>query len=211
VGAVQVGRVDAIPAAEAMLKKLADRAGPLLLHQSGGCCDGSSPMCYPQSDFQVGPSDVHLGVIAEGAVPVFMGEQQFAYWAHTHLTIDLVPGRGGGFSLEAPEGFRFLTRSRLFTDDEVATLEAAGPVQRGTAWAAAHRGGAITDTSGAVWNRPATAEQLHELHTLAAELGEDVPSGMRYGEAAQQLEGWRRRTRRTPVIVDVRLPDPADA
>jgi uncharacterized protein (DUF779 family) len=143
VGAVHVGRVDAIPAAEAMLKKLADRAGPLLLHQSGGCCDGSSPMCYPQSDFQVGPSDVHLGVIAEGAVRVFMGEHQFAYWAHTHLTIDLVPGRGGGFSLEAPEGFRFLTRSRLFTDDEVVTLPAAGPVERGRQHIAAARSGIV--------------------------------------------------------------------
>jgi uncharacterized protein (DUF779 family) len=201
-----VTRVDATPAAEAMLTKLADRVGPLLLHQSGGCCDGSSPMCYPQSDFQVGPSDVYLGAIAGGAVPVFIGEQQFAYWSHTHLTIDLVPGRGGGFSLEAPEGFRFLTRSRMFTDAEVETLEAAGPVERGTLWAAAHRGAAITDTSGAVWNRPATAEQLDELHALAADLGEDVPSGMRYGEAAQQLEGWRRRTRRTRPIVDVVLP-----
>jgi uncharacterized protein (DUF779 family) len=206
-GAAVVTRVDATPAAEAMLKKLAERAGPLLLHQSGGCCDGSSPMCYPQSDFQVGPSDVHLGAIAGGAVPVFMGEQQFAYWSHTHLTIDLVPGRGGGFSLEAPEGFRFLTRSRLFTDSESETLDAAGPVERGTAWAAAHRGGAITDTSGAVWNRPASPEQVEELHTLAADLGEDVPVGMRYGEAAQQLEGFRRRSRRRPAIVDVQLPN----
>jgi uncharacterized protein (DUF779 family) len=208
-GAAIVTRVDATPAAEAMLKKLADRAGPLLLHQSGGCCDGSSPMCYPQSDFQVGPSDIHLGMIAPsaGGVPVFMGEQQFAYWSHTHLTIDLVPGRGGGFSLEAPEGFRFLTRSRLFTDSEAETLDAAGPIVRGTSWAAAHRGAAITDTSGAAWNRPATAEQLEELHTLAADLGEDIPSGMRYGEAAQQLEAFRRRGRRRPAIVEVRLPD----
>lgn len=205
-----VTRVEATPAAEAMLSKLADRVGPLLLHQSGGCCDGSSPMCYPQSDFQVGPSDVHLGVIAAsapgGGVPVFMGEQQFAYWSHTHLTIDLVPGRGGGFSLEAPEGFRFLTRSRLFTDDEVASLEAAGPVLRGTSWAAAHRGAVRIDDGGAAWNRPATAEQMDELHTLAAQLGEDVASGMRFGEAAQQLEGWRRRTRRTPRIEELHLP-----
>jgi uncharacterized protein (DUF779 family) len=201
-----VRRVDATPAAEAMLKKLADRVGPLLLHQSGGCCDGSSPMCYPQSDFQVGPSDVHLGLIADGAVPVFMGEQQFAYWSHTHLTIDLVPGRGGGFSLEAPEGFRFLTRSRLFTDDEASSLDEEGPVIRGTTWAAAHRGAVRVDDGGAAWNRPATLEQLDELHTLASELGEDVPSGMRYGEAAQQLEGWRRRTRRTRPVVELQLP-----
>jgi len=96
-----------------------------MFHQSGGCCDGSSPMCYPLGDFITGPTDVHLGDLAVDGiedVPVWMGRDQFAYWSHTHLTIDVVPGRGAGFSLEAPTGNRFLIRSRLFTDDEAARL-----------------------------------------------------------------------------------------
>ncbi len=103
-----------------MIKTLEARHGPLLLHQSGGCCDGSSPMCYPRSEFQIGAQDVLLGTVA--GTPVYIGGRQFEYWAHTHLTIDLVPGRGAGFSLEAPEGFRFLTRSRLFTEAESEML-----------------------------------------------------------------------------------------
>ena len=102
--------------------------GPLMFHQSGGCCDGSSPMCYPKGDFRVGPQDVHLGEI-EGC-PFYIGAAQFEYWRHTQLIIDVVPGRGGGFSLEAPEGVRFLTRSRVFTDAEAADLEAAGEPPR---------------------------------------------------------------------------------
>jgi uncharacterized protein (DUF779 family) len=96
-----------------------------MFHQSGGCCDGSSPMCYPLGDFITGPADVHLGDLAVDGiedVPVWMGRDQFAYWSHTHLTIDVVPGRGAGFSLEAPTGMRFLIRSRLFTDEESARL-----------------------------------------------------------------------------------------
>jgi uncharacterized protein (DUF779 family) len=121
---MSVSRVSVTPEAAALLGSLRDRHGPLMLHQSGGCCDGSSPMCYPREDFQVGVGDVYLGDVAD--TPVYMGAAQFEYWSHTHLTIDVVPGRGGGFSLEAPEGMRFLTRSRLFTDDEVAELESAG-------------------------------------------------------------------------------------
>jgi uncharacterized protein (DUF779 family) len=127
-------RIDATPAAVEMLAKLAAANGPLMFHQSGGCCDGSSPMCFSQGEFIVGDDDVFLGVIAAevaGGVPVFIGGAQFEYWSHTHLTIDLVKGRGAGFSLEAPEGYRFLTRSRLFTDDEADALEAAGPPPRG--------------------------------------------------------------------------------
>jgi uncharacterized protein (DUF779 family) len=108
-----------------MLRRLWGEHGPLMFHQSGGCCDGSSPMCYPDGDLLTGDSDVHLGELdagAPGAVPVWMSKEQFAYWTHTHLTIDLVPGRGAGFSLESPTGFRFLTRSRLFTDDETDAL-----------------------------------------------------------------------------------------
>ena len=126
---VAVRRVDVTDAAAAMLRKLVDMHGPLLIHQSGGCCDGSSPMCYPRREFKVGARDVYLGEIA--GTPVFIGSQQFEYWAHTHLTIDVVPVRGSGFSLEAPEGVRFLTRSRVFTDDEWTALEAAGPPMRG--------------------------------------------------------------------------------
>lgn len=114
-----------------MLAKLEAMHGPLLIHQSGGCCDGSSPMCYPRREFRVGAQDVFLGTIA--GTPVFIGALQFEYWKHTHLTIDIVPGRGSGFSLEAPEGVRFLVRSRVFTDDEWAALEAAGPPLRGDA------------------------------------------------------------------------------
>ena len=98
--------------------------GPLLFHQSGGCCDGSSPMCYPRGDFLLGEQDVYLGSVGaagdDEGTPVYIGAAQYGYWAHTHLTIDVVAGRGAGFSLEAPEGVRFLTRSRLFTDEEHA-------------------------------------------------------------------------------------------
>ena len=95
--------------------------GPLLFHQSGGCCDGSSPMCHPLAEFRTGPQDVRLGDIA--GCPFYIDAAQFEYWQHTQLVIDVVPGRGGGFSLEAPEGVRFLTRSRVFTDAEAAELE----------------------------------------------------------------------------------------
>ena len=118
-------RVALTPAAAEMLVKLTDIHGPLMFHQSGGCCDGSAPMCYPDGDFKIGGSDVHLGDLAvEGLAPIgfYMSESQFEYWKHTHLTVDVVPGRGSGFSVEAPEGVRFLIRSRLFTDEESAAL-----------------------------------------------------------------------------------------
>lgn len=115
-----VERVTATDAALALIAKLAARHGPLMFHQSGGCCDGSAPMCYPAGDFRTGGSDVRLGEI--GGMPFFIGAAQFAYWQHTQLIIDVVPGRGSGFSLEAPEGVRFLTRSRVFTDVECDAL-----------------------------------------------------------------------------------------
>jgi uncharacterized protein (DUF779 family) len=102
--------------------------GPLMFHQSGGCCDGSSPMCYPVGDFRTGPQDVLLGHIAD--CDFYIGAAQFELWQHTQLTVDVVPGRGAGFSAEAPEGVRFLTRSRVFTDAEVAELAAAGSPAR---------------------------------------------------------------------------------
>ena len=124
-----VDRVTVTPAAEAVIAKLAAVHGPLMFHQSGGCCDGSSPMCYPLHEFRVGAQDIYLGAIA--GAPFYMGAAQFSYWQHTQLIIDVVPGRGAGFSLEAPEGVRFLTRSRVFSDDEAELLRAAGPPARG--------------------------------------------------------------------------------
>ncbi len=115
-----VERVEATEAALALIAKLEAIHGPLMFHQSGGCCDGSAPMCYPRGDFKVGGSDVRLGTI--GGQPFYISATQFEYWKHTHLTIDVVPGRGSGFSLETPENLRFLTRSRVFTDDEVREL-----------------------------------------------------------------------------------------
>ncbi|KOT89412.1 UDP-glucose 4-epimerase [Streptomyces sp. NRRL F-5755] len=120
------GRIALTPAAEELIRTLRAAHGPLMFHQSGGCCDGSSPMCYPAGEFRTGASDVLLGRlpvdgVAE-AVDFWMSADQFARWRHTHLTVDVVPGRGGGFSLEAPEGVRFLIRSRLFTEEERARL-----------------------------------------------------------------------------------------
>lgn len=114
-------RVSATPEALALIALLANRNGPLLFHQSGGCCDGSAPMCYPAGEFRIGGQDVQLGEI--GGMPFYMSASQFEYWQHTHLIIDVVKGRGSGFSLEAPEGVRFITRSRVFTEDELAELE----------------------------------------------------------------------------------------
>ncbi len=116
-----VTRVSATDAALKLIERLHEKHGPLLFHQSGGCCDGSSPMCFPRDEFLVGNSDVKLGEI--GGVPFYMSASQFEYWQHTHLIIDVVPGRGGMFSLEGPEGLRFLTRSRLYSDDEWAVLK----------------------------------------------------------------------------------------
>ena len=118
-------RVSATPAALDLIAKLQVMHGVLLFHQSGGCCDGSAPMCYPRGDFKVGAQDVFMGVI--GGQPFYMGKSQFEYWQHTKLMIDVVPGRGSGFSVEAPEGVRFLTRSTVFTESELDALEAAGP------------------------------------------------------------------------------------
>ena len=114
-------RVSATPEATALIKRLVAQHGPLMFHQSGGCCDGSAPMCYAEGDFIVGDYDRHLGTI--GGMPFYISGPQFEYWQHTQLIIDVVPGRGGMFSLDGPTGQRFLTRSRLFTDEESAWLE----------------------------------------------------------------------------------------
>jgi uncharacterized protein len=122
-------RVTSTSATDDLIAKLQVVHGPLLFHQSGGCCDGSAPMCYPRGDFKVGAQDVFMGEIA--GQPLYMGKSQYEYWQHTHLIIDVVPGRGSGFSLEAPEGVRFLTRSRVFTDAEVEALDKIGPPPTG--------------------------------------------------------------------------------
>jgi len=114
------------PAAVALMEKLKAKHGPLMFHQSGGCCDGSSPMCYSLGEFLTGDSDVLLATIEN--VPFFMSKSQFEYWKHTQLILDVVPGRGGMFSLENGEGVRFLIRSRVFTDAEIAALRAAGRI-----------------------------------------------------------------------------------
>jgi uncharacterized protein (DUF779 family) len=113
-------------AAARLMEKLAGQHGPLMFHQSGGCCDGSSPMCYPRGEFFVGDSDVLLAELGE--TPFYMSRSQFEYWKHTQLILDVVPGRGGMFSLENPEGVRFLIRSRVFTDEEIAALRSAGRI-----------------------------------------------------------------------------------
>ena len=117
-------RVVATPAAVELIERLRAKHGPLMFHQSGGCCDGSSPMCYPLGDLYLGNADVKLGEIA--GAPFYMSDAQYAYWQHTKLIIDVVPGRGGMFSLENAEGVRFLIRSDVFTHDELAGL---GPVE----------------------------------------------------------------------------------
>jgi uncharacterized protein (DUF779 family) len=120
-------RVVATPAAVELIERLIVKHGAVIFHQSGGCCDGSAPMCFPAVEFMVGSSDVKLGTIA--GAPFYMGEAQFEYWQNAQLIIDAVPGKSGMFSLEQPTGLRFLMRSRLFDDAENAWL-AARPVER---------------------------------------------------------------------------------
>lgn len=115
-------------AALAVLRRLIEVHGPVLFHQSGGCCDGSAPMCYPRGEFSVGAADVLLGHVG-GDTPFWMSLDQYEYWKHTHLTVDVVAGRGSGFSLEAPEGVRFLVRSRLLTDEEIGLLSQTPPIR----------------------------------------------------------------------------------
>ena len=129
-------RVEFSETAQDLLRKLhAIHGSGFMFHQSGGCCDGSAPMCYSAGEFRVGGQDVLVDTVTvEGIpsdVPFYMSLEQFEYWKHTHLTIDAVPGRGSGFSLEAPEGMRFLTRSRIFTDDEYRHFE-QDPVMLGS-------------------------------------------------------------------------------
>lgn len=116
-----IERVIATPKAIELIERLKLANGPLLFHQSGGCCDGSSPMCFPFAEFMTGAQDVLLGFIA--GCPVYIGAAQYRLWEHTQLIIDVVPGRGSGFSLEAPEGVRFLTRGHVFSEAEQDALQ----------------------------------------------------------------------------------------
>ena len=120
-------RIETTSAADDLLRKLTKIHGPLMFHQSGGCCDGSAPMCYLAGEFKVGAADVLLGELfvsdISEPIKVWISLEQFEYWSHTHITIDVVPGRGGGFSLETPEGLRFLIRSRIFSDQETLELD----------------------------------------------------------------------------------------
>jgi len=117
-----ISRVSITEEAAKVVNQLRTRNAELMFHQSGGCCDGSSPMCYPKGEFMVGSSDVWMGEIA--GCDFFMAKDQFEYWKHTELTIDVVPGRGASFSLEIPLGVRFVTKSRLFSDEEYQNLSA---------------------------------------------------------------------------------------
>ena len=118
-----IPRVVATEAAKGLLLEIRRDHPRLLIHQSGGCCDGSSPMCYPADEFLIGDHDVKLGEI--DGVPVYIGGAQFQVWCHTQLILDVVPGRGGMFSLDNGRERRFLTRGRTFTEAELASLEAS--------------------------------------------------------------------------------------
>ncbi|HWT29388.1 MAG TPA: DUF779 domain-containing protein [Methylophilaceae bacterium] len=118
-------RIVATPAAEALLDELRAKHGELMFHQSGGCCEGSAPMCLTAGEFLVGDSDVKIGYVH--GVPFYMAKFQFQYWEHTHMTLDAIAGHGGQFSLEQGTGKHFLIRSRLFTDEELADLAPVEP------------------------------------------------------------------------------------
>lgn len=121
-----VQRVTVTESALNLLQELRKKHGALLFHQSGGCCDGSAPMCFPKDEFLIDNNDVFLGNIDD--VPFYMSADQFEYWKHTQLKLDITPGRGASFSLESPTGNRFMIRSRLFTDKELTQL---APIKRG--------------------------------------------------------------------------------
>ena len=129
-----IPRVLVTPEAEKIIRQLRGLHGELMFHQSGGCCDGSQPMCFGKNEFKVGANDVYLGDIDGCAF--FMSNSQFEYWKHTQLTIDIVPGRGSSFSLEIPLGLRFIVRSRLFREEE---LEHLNPIYSGEEYWQTHQ------------------------------------------------------------------------
>ena len=116
-----IPRIIATGEALDLIEKLKEVHGPLMFHQSGGCCDGSQPMCFTEGEFKVGSSDVWMGIIA--GCKFYMGADQFEYWKHTQLILDVTPGRGSSFSLEIPLGVRFYIQSRMFTEEELDQLQ----------------------------------------------------------------------------------------
>lgn len=118
---MEILRVKATQQALDTINILKKRFGPLMFHQSGGCCDGSQPMCFENGDFKVGESDIKLGEVAD--CPFYMSRDQYEYWKHTELTLDITKGRGSSFSLEIPMGLRFIIRSRLFTEEEFKIVQ----------------------------------------------------------------------------------------
>ena len=122
-----VKRLTSTKATISLLQEIVEQHGQVLFHQSGGCCDGSAPMCFPRDEFRVGARDVYLGNIS--GQPFFIAADQFNYWEHTQLIIDVVDGRGGMFSLEGPTGKRFLTRSRVFSNEEFLQLQKSPPLR----------------------------------------------------------------------------------
>ena len=117
---MSISRIISTDKAAELIVKLEEMHGPLMFHQSGGCCDGSQPMCFSEGEFKTGSSDVCLGIV--NGCRFYMGKDQFEYWRHTQLILDVTPGRGSSFSLEIPLGVRFLTRSRVFTEEELGEL-----------------------------------------------------------------------------------------
>ena len=111
-----ITRITSTDKADKLIDELREVHGDLMFHQSGGCCDGSAPMCFPKGEFYLGNSDVEVGIVNK--VPFYMSAEQFEYWEHTHLTLDAIKGTGGQFSLERPTGLRFIIRSRIYTDEE---------------------------------------------------------------------------------------------
>ena len=122
-----IERISSKEAANKLIDELIRAHGELMFHQSGGCCDGSAPMCFPKGEFYLGNSDIEVGVV--NGVHFYMSASQFEYWEHTHLTLDAIKGTGGQFSLERPTGSRFIIRSRIYTDEEWKYLEKF-PVKR---------------------------------------------------------------------------------
>jgi uncharacterized protein (DUF779 family) len=116
-----IKRITLTVAALQLIERLKQLHGPLMFHQSGGCCDGSAPMCFTEGEFRVGSNDVCLGVIA--GCKFYMSADQFEYWKHTQLMLDVTPGRGSSFSLEIPLGVRFCIQSKLFTEEDMEQLE----------------------------------------------------------------------------------------
>lgn len=121
-------RVEATAETLAWIERLKVKHGPLAFYQSGGCCEGSAPLCFAEKELRLGPYDLRIGEI--GGCPFYIRDNQFEIWRHTQLLIDVVKGGGEGFSLEGPEGISFLTRSRIFSDAECEALAAAGEPPR---------------------------------------------------------------------------------